>query len=483
MGWRDRIPSLRWPQRKAVRQQRAFAAAQMSNLLSEWKTSKKQIDEDIRMGGAALRTRARETTQNNGIARKYMNILKTNVVGDKGIRLQARSVNNKGKLDIVANDLLEAAWREFSEAIDVTGRISMIEGQELFITTAPRDGEVLVREVLGYPNKWAYAIQFIDAALLDEQFNDDLKNGNKIRMGIEYDKWRKAVAFHFNQPSATSGSYYASGIYRLRVEASEIIHAYRSEYAVQSRGFSWMCAALVEMHHTDKFREAAIIAARLGASTMGFFTETTPEGVERVGDGKDGDDLVMEATPGMFKRLPRDVSFEKFESNYPSEMVDSFVKRQLKSIASGLNVSYNSLASDPEGVSYGTLRSFTIEERDYFRTLQNWLAQSMLDRIYRSWLKQALLTGAINLPASRYEKLLKIRWQGRGWQWLDPVKDAVSFEKKLKMKLTSPSIIAGEAGYDYDEICQQIAADKETRERHGLKDESEEENVKKIEKK
>ena len=448
------------PEQKLVSKQRKFAAAELSSLLATWTTVKEEIDTDIKSGGQRLRSRARDAAKNNDYARRYLQLVKTNVVGQNGIRLQVRSKNRKGEMDTVANDKTEAAWKLFSKSVDVTGRLTIIDLQNMMIEGTARDGEFLAREVFGFPNAFGYAVQVFDPDQLDEQYNQELKNGNTIRLGVEFDKWDRPIAYHLTQREKVSDSYVAQGKTRIRIAASEMIHLFRGEFANQSRGFSWMSAALLEMHHLAHFNEAALIRARLGASTMGIFYEEN-YGETQVDWKNYNGDLFNDSEPGSFRRMPAGVRLETFNPEFPGDIVESYVKRALKSIASGLNVGFNSLASDPEATSYSTMRQFALEERDYYRTLQNWMAQSALTRIYGNWLKQALLNRALDLPAMTYDKLLDIRWQPRGWSWVDPVKDATAAEKLLANNLTSPSMLAAEQGRDFDEVCQQIKADRE----------------------
>ena len=148
-----------WPfKRKAAvtagRRQRAFAAAQVSNLLSKWSTTIEQVDADLQQGGRALRARARDVAKNNTYAKRYLELLKTNVVGKDGIRLQCLAKNGKGQLDTAANNLIEAAFHDWSRygQCDVTGKLSLIEAMRLFIVGLARDGEVLVRKYSGFRN-------------------------------------------------------------------------------------------------------------------------------------------------------------------------------------------------------------------------------------------------------------------------------------------------------------------------------------------
>lgn len=464
-----------WPFKRKITvtpaRQRAFAAAQMSNLLDKWTKTTEQIDADLQQGGQALRARARDMAKNNVYAKKYLDILKVNVVGKTGIRLQCKAKSGKGKFDHTAIDMVESAWQQYSAPgeCDVTGGLSLVDAQNLFISSAARDGEVLIREYHGYANAAGYAIQFLDPGLLDESHNVDLGNGRYIRMGIEYNANHYPIAYHLSplrHDRVRGRSARRQDIDR--VPASEIIHAYRPEYANQSRGFTWMHAALIEMHHLGAFREAAIIAARLGASTMGFFTEGL-DGGQFTSDGAKADgSLTIDVEPGSFRKLPVGVDFKMFDSKYPSDMVEAWEKRCLKGIASGLNISYPVLASDPESTSYGTMRAFTIDDRDNFRALQTWAAGVFLSRVYRGFLTNGLKNGFIGLPENRLQKLLEIEWQPRGWQWIDPLKDAAAFEKMLANNLTAPSLLVAEQGRDFEEVCAQIAEDRAIMKKHGL---------------
>lgn len=464
-----------WPFKRKLRStnrphQRAFAAAQVSNLLGKWQTTIEQVDADLQAGGRALRARARDVAKNNDYAKRYLELLKTNVIGKDGIRLQARSKSGRGVLDASANTMIEQAWKEFSRfgQCDVTGTLSMVEAQRLFIASAARDGEVLVRLYPGFRNYSGFAFQFLDPDLLDENHNEDLGNNRYIRMGVEFSSSGMPIAYHLTPISNDRVRGKPSRpAQRERVLAGEMIHAFRPDYAQQSRGFTWMHAAMVELHHLAAFQEAAIIAARIGASTMGFFTEQTPEGMGPDDRGAN-DELLIDVEPGTFRRLPMGIGFEVFESKYPSDMVDEFIKRSLKGIASGLNVSYNSLATDPESTSYGTLRGFSIEERDNYRSQQTWVSEVFLDRVYESWLSSGLQNGTIGLPFARMAKFLEVKWQPRGWQWIDPAKDANAFETMLGNNLTSPSLICAEQGRDFEEVCQQRAADNELLKKYGL---------------
>jgi hypothetical protein len=65
------------------------------------------------------------------------------------------------------------------------------------IDTIAVDGECFVSRLRGFPNKFGYALQIVDADLVDETYNVGAgPNQNRIRMGVEIDRWNRAVAYH-----------------------------------------------------------------------------------------------------------------------------------------------------------------------------------------------------------------------------------------------------------------------------------------------
>jgi capsid protein len=119
-------------------------------------------------------------------------------------------------------------------------------------------------------NKYGFTLQLIEPDWVDEKKNEELKNGNIIRMGIELDKWRRAVAYYVSARNNTLdiwGNVVPTGPY-LRVPASDMIHVFDPERADQTRGMSWMAPAMLGFD-LKGYIEAGINTARSGASKQG----------------------------------------------------------------------------------------------------------------------------------------------------------------------------------------------------------------------
>ncbi len=458
--------------RRSVKHKRGFQAANMGRLFGAWTINNKTLDSELRNGLQQVRARSRDLSINNDYYTKYLQLITSNVVGHSGIRQQSRIIDFNGKPDTVANNKVETAFKDWGKKCEITGKLSWIDAQSMFIESVARDGEVLVKKVRSRKYKYGFTLQFLEADLLNENYNEVYKNGNQIKMGIEVDKFGAPVAYHLSQQLPGSDTYFTSTGNYIRVPASDIIHAFRVERPTQTRGYPWGVAAFTRMKNLEGYEEAAITAARIGASKMGFYT--TPDG-KYVGDDEVDNTPISEVEPGIFEVLPEGMSFENFNPDYPHNEFDAFMKRTLKGISSGLGVPYVSIASDMEGVSYSSIRQGELEARDYWRTLQKWMIDNFMMPVFDEWLASALLTQDLTLPSDKFEKFSAAQWQPRGWAWVDPTKDVKAKVLEIETGLKSKSEVIGEMGGDYIDTQTKLAEEQEIEKGLGLIEEPEEE--------
>lgn len=448
---------------------RDFAAAKASNLTADWFSSIQSANAEIRHSLRALRARSRNLAADDPYARKFIKMISTNVIGPNGIGLQMKVKDPNGSMDRFANDAIEAAWklRMKPRNMTVTGRISGREEQRLIIETIAKDGEILIRKVKGFENDFAYAHQIIEADHLDEDYNAELPNGNRVCMGVEHDKWYRPVAYHLLVNHPGDYTYIRSNHRYERIPADEIIHAFIQERPNQMRGIPWMVPTMLRMKMLDGFEEAALVAARTGAAKMGFLETKT--GDDYVGDDTDASgNPISEVEPGMIEQLPEGWKFNSFDPKYPDAAVQPFLKAALRGIASGLLVSYNTLASDLEGVNYSSIRQGVFDERDCYRMIQWWMIEHILQDDFEEWLRMSLLRGTIPLPVSKFDKFNAPKWQPRGWAWIDPQSEVTAAVAAINNGLKSRTQIVAEQGMDYEEVLEQLAEEKKLLDQYGI---------------
>ncbi|MGI9141715.1 MAG: phage portal protein [Fluviibacter sp.] len=444
---------------------RSVDAARVDRLTAQWMATSNSIDQELRFDLDRLRQRSRQQANSNDYVRKFLSMVARNVIGPTGFTLMCRSIDAPGKPDGLANTAIETHFARWARkgVCDISGRMSFADLQRAIVKAVARDGEALVLRIRGNGalNSYGYALQLLDIARLDTQMNmTTLRNGNSIVMGVEMNPAQRPVAYWlFEQnPGGPQG-----GSQHRRVLAEDVFHIYTMDRPEQTRGFPWLHTALLRLHNLKGYEEAAVIAARVGASKMGFFT--TPDGdPSALAGGTDSNGhYVTEASPGTFDVLPVGVEFQSYNPDYPHQQYGEFVKAALRGISSGLDVSYNSLANDLEGVSYSSIRSGVLEERDQWMTLQGWFIEAFLIPVYEDWLQTALLNGAITqvngsaLPIAKIDKFMAHIWQGRRWQWVDPLKDIEAARLSIQTGVASPQMIAAQLGVDVEDMLDDIA--------------------------
>lgn len=461
------------PKQKPRKMARAYHGADTGRLFSDFISSSRSADSEIKPSLRILRDRCREISRNHPYAKRYLQIMTTNVVGPNGVRIQVRKRNDDGSLDSVGNRIIEQAWQTWGRTgfCTVDGRMSWSQAQRLFLETLARDGEVLIQKIKNPAgNPFGFSLKFLEADYLDEGYDARLNNGNEVRMGVELDKRTgKPLNYYLFEDHPHHDQGYGSKTKRHHkiVPADQIIHCYIQERAGQTRGTPWMSNVLSRLKMLDGYEEATLVNARVAASKMGFFT--SPEGDGFIGDDYDNHAPIMDASPGTFTQLPQGMSFQSFDPSSGTESFDEFEKAILRGIASGLGVSYVSLANNLEGVSYSSIRQGTIEDRDHFKMIQQFMIDQFIDPIYRAWLEMAITVGRINLPMGKYDLFAdQVIYRPRGFAWVDPQKEIQASVTALNNGIVSLQDVHSQYGRDTEEIFEQINRESELADRYGI---------------
>lgn len=450
---------------------RHFQAARRSRLTAGWdrRLTAGDANSTIYASHEMLRQRSREQSINSPYIKRFHRLLKQNVVGPRGIQLQAKTKTPGGDPDKRSRQKIERSWKRFCRKgnFDVSGRYSYTTFLNLWIETLARDGEVMVRLVRNYPNAWGFALQILECDRLDLNYNDLLPNGNEIRMGVEINQWERPVAYYllYDHPGDTHRRQPARAKH-MRIPASELLHTFEPWRPHQTRGFTWAHAAMLELHHLDEYRHAEMIAAEQGAKLTGFF-EQDAEWVEPP-DEDDDHDIEETIEPGTAKVLPYGLKFTPYKSDHPATNYAPFVKQGLRGTAAGLGPSYNRLAHDLENVNYSSLRSGELDERDFYKCTQQFLISELLDFVYEAWLEMSMLNGELKLNFGSMDRYLEIQWQPRGWDWVDPAKDSKAASESIGNKTKTRSYYIRQSGDDPDEVFDEFAREEEALRERGL---------------
>lgn len=462
-----------------ARATRHFDAATTDRLTSNWTTTPLSADQIIDRNHRTLVARSREQSASNDYMKSFLRLADQNIVGHRGVVLQAQARDQNNGLDRAANEALEAWWKWWCrpENCDITGRRSFRRMCKSAVVSAAKDGEFMFREIKGRAAGPArYALQSLDPQRCPVDYNiERLANGRFVRQGIEFSREGRPLAYYFMTGDSVHSAYSFNGGSLDRVPAGEIIHGFVEEIIGQRRGLPWAATSLWRLHMLNGFEKAALTNARAGASVGGFIEWDENSGPDADDDFED-EELYIEAEGGVFQELPPGAKATEFKTQYPSGEFATFNKAMLRGAGAGMGVAYVSFANDLEGVNFSSIRQGVLDERDHWMDLQEWLIETLVDRVYQSALEPSLLLGlvsnnGIRLRPERITKYRNVIWQARRWAWVDPTKDVKAEVDSKNNLLTSPSEIIRRRGDDPDTVWRTYAADIKSMRDAGVPDE------------
>lgn len=435
-----------------------FFSGEVNRFFDGWDTSSNSIDYYLRDELPALRARCRKLSRQNNFGARFVELMKNNIVGHAGVTLHSLVMKGR-ELDELANNAIEAAWFDWGDNYaDMENMRSMVDFQDASVVSAATDGEVIFEIHRGPTvNKYGFALKLIDAELLDITKNEQTRAG-EIRMGVEYDARGRRIRYHFRD-RGFDGSYLSGKTYT--VDAVNIIHAFIPLASNQSRGVPWMAPGLEKAKHLEKFTEAALVRVRATASRVAALRTTA--GNEYTGDesGPDGVEYDLSNAGEVWDIGNREIT--QLDGNYPGEMYEPFIRRNLQDLASAWSVSYPALSGDLSDTSFSSGRTGVMEEREAHKKRQSWLVRQIINVVYPEWLTNAYMMGVITMGKTRATPLnrpiddyLVFRFQGRRWDWVDPDKDSKANERDINMRLRSRSAIIRERGDDPQVVFAEI---------------------------
>lgn len=446
---------------------RSYSAGKISRLTNDWSVLQVSPNKDIFDALKNIRQRARELTQNDPYAKKFLQSLKKNVIGPNGFTLRVKA-QLKGVADKDSGKAIQTefySW-EKKKYCSFQKDLSFRELCGLAVTTIARDGEVFIKKVRGRSvNKYGYTLQMVEPELVDETLNKVLANGNVILMGVEMNQYRQVQAYWFKKNPLENE---LNGLYTNnydRVPADQVYHLFAKEYINQIRGISWFAPVAMRMKMLQGYEEAALVNARASAMLSGKLTpkfEGETIDAERLSAAEDeAGDLTKTVEPGEILNVPYGYDYDTIKSEYPQMNHDAFTQGILRGVASGFDISYISLANNYANVNYTSSRTNLLDERDTWKTLQSWFIEHYLEDVYEDWLQMLLITGITPFDISDYDRLNHPVFMGRRWDWVSPKDEAEANKVANENNQKTLEDILAEKGEDLEETLEQLKYERE----------------------
>ncbi len=454
---------------------RYHAAAKVSRINADWTTTPETANYTLRAGVRVLRARARQMCGDVPHFKKFLKMVRTNVIGAHGLRLQVRAYDGKGKrLSTTINKRVETAWWEWGhkETCTVSGKMNWKAAQRLFVTQLARDGEVLVQKIKTQDG-FGFSLKFWNIDWLDENYNDTLPSGNRVIMSVEVDANDKPVAYWLTQPSLDILFNRPRTRYRTRVPANEFIHAFLvTDDESQVRGLTWFHAVLLGGKSMHSYVEAVVTQARMTAMSLGFIEEdpnvTDLDEQSPVDDEGQDRNPQIDFKPGGFTKLLAGQKVTQWDPKQPTQNHAEFKKTMEADLATGVDLHYFSLSGDMSAVNYSSARVGLGEERDLWRELQDFVAENFCREVYHAWLPEAVLSGKLFLTETQFQEVQNPKFAPRGWAYVDPLKEVNAASTAIENGLSTYTKELAAQGIDLVDHLEEAQMERKMFEEYGI---------------
>lgn len=401
----------------------------------------------------SLRGRSRTLIRNNPHAESARNTTTANMVG-KGITPR---FNFPDEPDL--KERVQELWLDTVDEIDWDENSNFYGLQAVVSNALFSDGECL--GMLKPRNSYAdlsvpLQVQLLEADHLDAAYTTTLPNGNKIRMGIEFNAMGKRSGYWIFKDHPGELAMNRDGWTRVRIPKKNMTHIFDVTRPGQQRGLPSMSSVLVKLHDIDQCVDAELVRRKMTAMFGGFIKQTqefNPAAPNFMGSNEtvDGNDVVA-LEPGTFPVLNpnEDVVFSQPHDVSGSYM--DWMTQQLRDVARGMGVTYEQLTGDLSGVNYSSIRAGLLEfRRALVMRMNKTLIHQFCRPVIQRWLDTAVLTGKIHIPdyvGRRRRYYRGISWQPDPWQWVDPYKDMMAEILEMRAGLKNHTQALADRGQD-----------------------------------
>ena len=421
-------------------QKRRYDAASRTTRTNNWLTPSSDANSAI-INPSIIRNRARDLVRNNPWAAKGVSVIVNNVIG-YGIRAQWHS--KSARRAQIAQDL----WKTFAEStqIDAQGLTDFYGIQQTVMRSVVECGECLIRLRPRLPSDGLavpFQLQVLEPDYLYDLNDGTLPNGGYIQRGIEYDAIGRRVAYYLYKahPGATGRFYSTFSSGYSRVPADSVIHIFRTDRPGQERGVSWLAPVMIRLRELDIYEDAYLNRQKLANLFAAFiYTDDPNETEEEFSD-------VSELMPGsMYVLKPgRTVAF----SDPPkADDYGPYTLANLKAVAAGLGITYESLTGDLSQVNFSSAR---MGWQEFGRSIDSWRWQLIIPRLCNGVAKWFIdFSGLSDLTHD---------WTPPARMMVDPIREIPAIKDAIRSGLLTQSEAIREQGYDPEQLLNEMAAD------------------------
>ncbi len=436
----------------------AHEGASTGRRLHTWGMSSAGPNNVLHNSLSSLRNRSRELTRNNPLADGGVDSFVANLIGT-GITPRWQIKDDAKKEEV------QELWSDCVDEFDFEGIDDFYGLQGLAARSLIEAGEVFVlKHFVNDSNLIVpFQIQILESDFCDASYNAVAPNGNKIRMGIEYSKKNKRLAYWMFKEHP--GEAFLNGAdfgERIRIPADRICHIFKRLRPGQQRGRPWLSSIIVKLHEIDQCSDAELVRRKTTAMFGGFITKPPNEEQRVLGDEEENGIVALE--PGTFSELPE--GYEVTFSN-PKDVGGNYIawmEHEIRAVAKGIGITYEQFTGDLSKVNFSSIRAGLLEfQRRCVLIQKNQIIFQFCRPVSNDWLKVAVIAGSISVPDfnKKIREYKRIQWRPDGWKYVNPLQDVKAELIAIRSGLKSRDQSIAELGYDIEKVDRDIQRDNQ----------------------
>jgi lambda family phage portal protein len=439
---------------------RAFEAGKTGRRTSGWLTNGNSANSNTEFSLSTLRNRSRDLCENNVWAKRAINVIAGNTIGE-GIIPRIRGTNDRQTQLI--DDLFED-WSE-SPTCSTDERNDYYSIQDLVCRGVAMNGEAIVRR------RWRRAgdslavpmqVQVLEADFLDTTKTEIESNGFFSIQGIRFNPIGRRVGYWLFDEHPGGNVTGRGYTFKSRlVDARDIIHVYRMERAGQVRGIPWGASCILRLRDFDELEDAVLMRQKIANMFTVFITSSDSSALPGIGNTEEEDE-VTEMQPGLVEFLTNGKQVH-FANPPAAEGIKDYSQLSLRAIAAGFDVTYEALAQDLSNVNFSSGRMGWTE---FGRQVRGWRAHIYRPHLCRGvfqWFLEAAEMAGRNVSGVRATHTPPRR------EYVDPTKEIPAEMEAIRGGVKTPSEVVREQGKDFNKHLLEYKADLELMDRYGLK--------------
>lgn len=396
-----------------------------------------------------LREICRDLYNNNPLVKGILKTDRDSVVGS-GVKIEAKT----GDPDW--NDAAEAAFKEWAESCEVTGRLSFNQFLRLAYLSYRRDGDMGVILTEG-------KLQAVEGEQIGTPYGFDasqLKFLNVVN-GIAYAKETgRVIGYYVGRPN--DYGYIDSDSVK-KYQAQDFHHIFNPERFTCSRGEPALTSSIDFIDKLCSYVDAELVAAKVNACFSVFIARKDPYsevGAFPVYGGDSGDQPQQrreQLEPGTIMYGEPGESASGIGQTRPGSLFDPFVLRMLTLIGRPLCMPLMLITLDYAGATFMNARIAYQKAQENWIVEQDHILKPFVSRIYRWKISQFIKEGILTPrdDAWRHEVICN------RWPYVDPSREAEADKLQMENRVMTLKDICSRNGLEWKDQIDQIAAEKE----------------------